>query len=359
MRICVVSYHASPAARVGAGRSGGMSVVIRSLYGRLARHGRTDVDIFTRGEDRIIEPAPRLRLIQVREDDPGRFAAAIAGHHLGRRYDIMHTHYWTSGIVGLRARRVLRMPWLHTLHTVEFLKTIRRDEARIEIEEEIMRACDMVVSPTRQEAAAIRQRYPAVRVMTIPHGVDTRRFIPSPNGHNNILFVGRIEPIKGVHFLIDALRLINRDVSLTVVGGPSKDTAHLEEIRTYAAGLPVEFAGRVDHERLSRYYGRSAMLAVPSHYESFGLVGLEAMASARPVVGFAHTGLRETVGHDAGILVEMGVRDLARAIQTLLADPMLRYRLGRQGWRRARSFDWSNIAHIYERTYERIIEQAK
>ncbi|MBE0433461.1 glycosyltransferase [candidate division WOR-3 bacterium] len=355
MRICVVSYHASPMARVGAGKSGGMSIVIRSLYGYLARFA--EIDIFTQGSRGIIEPGPRMRLIHIAEHDPQRFAAAIAGHHHRRQYDLMHTHYWSSGVVGLYARRGLRIPWLHTLHTVEVLKTMRRDKTRIEIEEEIMRACDLVVSPTRQEAAAISARYPEVRVITIPHGVDTRRFTPTRNGHHNILFVGRIEPIKGIHFLIDALKILKLDVGLTLVGGSSKGAANLEGIRTYAAGLPVEFAGQVEHDRLAGYYSRAAMLAVPSHYESFGLVGLEAMASARPVVGFSHTGLQETVGRDAGILVKMGAGDLARAIQTLLADHGLRYRLGRRGWQKARAFDWSRIAHIYQRTYERIIEE--
>jgi D-inositol-3-phosphate glycosyltransferase len=359
MRIGVVSYHASPMGRVGAGTSGGMSVVIRSLYGHLAR--AADIDIFTRGDGRIIEPGPRMRLIQIPEDDSARFAAMVCTHHRERPYDLLHTHYWSSGIVGLHARRAFRIPWLHTLHTVEFLKTIRRDKARIEIEEEIMRACDLVVSPTRREAAAIRAQYPAVRVITIPHGVDTRRFTPTRNGHRNILFVGRIEPIKGIHFLVDALRLIKSDATLTLVGGPSKGSATLEGIRTYAAGLPirVEFAGPVAHDRLAGFYNRAAMLAVPSHYESFGLVGLEAMASARPVVGFSHTGLQETVGPDAGILVNMGVASLARAIETLLLDHDLRGRLGRRGVRKALAFDWSRIARVYQGVYERIIEDAK
>lgn len=359
MRICVVSYHASPMARVGAGKSGGMSVVIRSLYGHLARFA--EIDIFTRGSQGIVEPGRSMRLIPIAERDPQQFAAAVADRHHRRQYDLMHTHYWSSGVVGLHARRALRVPWLHTLHTVEVLKTVRRDKMRIEIEEEIMRACDLVVSPTRQEAVAIRARYPGVRVMTIPHGVDTRRFTPTRDGHRNILFVGRIEPIKGLHFLIEALQILKLDVGLTLVGGPSKGAGNIESLRTYAAGLPVpvEFAGQVEHGRLAGFYNRAAMLAVPSHYESFGLVGLEAMASARPVVGFSHTGLQETVGTDAGILVKMGAGDLARAIQTLLSDHELRYRLGRRGWQKARAFDWSNIAQVYNRVYERIIEEAE
>jgi len=355
MRICVVSYHASPFEPVGAGKSGGMSIVIRSLYERLAQF--SDIDIFVYGSKRIIETGPRVRAIHIEQHDPHRFVEEMVHHHSVRKYDLMHTHYWSSGVVGLRAKHVLNIPWLHTLHTVEVLKTIRRDKARIEVEEEIMRACDLVVSPTRQEAVAIKALYPDVRVMVIPHGVDTRRFTPSENGHNTILFVGRIDPIKGIHLLIDAVRSAKRDIGLTVIGGPSKGAGNLKSIKTHAAGLPVEFAGPVRHDLLADYYRRTAMLVVPSYYESFGLVGLEAMASARPVVGFSHTGLKETVGDDAGLLVKMGVRTLARAIKTLASDHELRQRLGYKGRKKALAYDWSNIAYEYKKIYEKVIEK--
>ncbi|MDH4211002.1 MAG: glycosyltransferase [candidate division WOR-3 bacterium] len=355
MRICVVSYHSSPMAPVGSGKSGGMSIVIRSLYERLARV--SDVDIFVRGRERTIEMGPRLKVIHVEERDTNRFAEEIINRHGIHQYGLMHTHYWSSGVVGLHIHRVLKIPWLHTMHTVEVLKTIRQDRTRIEIEEEIMRACDLVVSPTEQESLAIRALYPDVRVVAIPHGVDTRRFTPSRNGHKNILFVGRVDPIKGIHFLIDALRQVRNEISLTLVGGPSKGAGNLTSIETYADGVPVEFVGQVQHDRLAEYYNKTAMLVVPSHYESFGLVGLEAMASGRPVVGFSHTGLQETVGSDAGILVKMGVRNLARAIETLSREHGLRQRMGSNGRKKALAYDWSNIARKYKRLYGRVIEK--
>ena len=355
MRICVVSYHSSPLTPVGSGKSGGMSIVIRSLYERLARV--SEVDIFVRGEERTREICPRLRVVQIKENDTERFAEEIIKRHDVGQYDLMHTHYWSSGIVGLHARRVMKIPWLHTMHTVEVLKTIRRDQTRIELEEEIMRACDLVVSPTEQESLAIRALYPDISVVTIPHGVDTRRFEPSRNGHKDILFVGRVDPIKGIHFLIDALRQVRGDVGLTLVGGPSKGAGNLNGIETYAAGVPVEFVGQVKHDRLAQYYSNTAMLVVPSHYESFGLVGLEAMASGRPVVGFDHTGLKETVGDDAGILVKMGVRSLARAIETLSQKHELRHVMGSNGRKKAMAYDWSIIAGRYQRLYERVGEK--
>jgi D-inositol-3-phosphate glycosyltransferase len=355
MRICVVSYHSSPLAPVGAGKSGGMSIVIRSLYGRMAQFA--DIDIFVRGDEGIVEMGPGIRLIHVQRFDTHGFAEAIINHNAVHRYDLVHTHYWLSGVIGLQLRHLLKVPWLHTLHTVEVLKTIRQDKTRIEIEEEIIRLCDLVVSPTKQEAVAIKMRYPDARTIAVPHGVDTGQFTPSPNGHDKILFVGRIDPIKGIHLLIDALRHVKHDINLTVVGGPSKGARNSEDLKTYAAGLPIDFVGQVRHENLKEYYKKSAILVVPSHYESFGLVGLEAMASARPVVGFSHTGLQETVSEDAGILVRMGARNLARAINMLMGDCGLRQKLGRIGRERALRYDWSNIAREYKRVYEKIIQE--
>ncbi len=220
-----------------------------------------------------------------------------------------------------------------------------------------MRSCDLVVSPTLREASAIESLYAGVRVAVIPHGVDTRHFMPTHNGHRDILFVGRIDPLKGLHLLIDALRFVKRDIALTVVGGPSRSGGGFDPIRSHAAGLSVRFVGPVRHERLAEYYSRTSMLVVPSLYESFGLVGLEAMASARPVVGFSHTGLSETVGENAGVLVKFGVRDLARAIDRLASDHGLRQHLGSKGRRKALAFDWSNIARRYKRIYENIIKK--
>jgi len=355
MRICVVSYHSSPLEPVGSGKSGGMSIVLRSLYQRLARFA--DVDIFVHGHERITKMGQRIRVIQMQRPQAHAFSEGIFNYHTIRGYDLVHTHYWLSGIIGLQLKQLLKIPWLHTLHTVEVLKTIPKDKTRIGIEEEIIRSCDLVVSPTEQEAGAIKALYPDAKAIAVPHGVDTWQFRPSQDGHKNILFVGRIDPIKGIHLLIDALRFVKQDINLTVVGGPSKGADNFDEIKTYAAGLPVDFVGQVRHEELADYYKEAAMLVVPSFYESFGLVGLEAMASARPVIGFLHTGLRETVSDEAGVLVKMGVRNLARAIEGLARDNQLRHRLGNSGRRKALLYDWSNIAHKYKDIYEKIIQE--
>jgi D-inositol-3-phosphate glycosyltransferase len=193
-------------------------------------------------------------------------------------------------------------------------------------------------------------------VLTIPHGVDTSIFGPSANGHKTLLFVGRVDPIKGLEVLIDALRLIDSDIALNVIGGASKDRSAYANIKSYAHDLKINFKGRVAHDQLIGHYATAGIVIIPSHYESFGLVGLEAMASARPVIGFDDTGLVETVGNDAGILVNRNEQNLARAIDFLIRNKDRRHELGLRGREKALHYSWRTIASIYRQAYEAIAQ---
>lgn len=326
-----------------------MSICISQLYRELSRY--CEIDIFTCGKNHVERLNPNLRVIYLPCENIARFSDTCIEYFLRRRYTVLHTHYWLSGMVGLQMRKRVPLPWIHTLHTVEMLKTIKKDRTRIEIEEEIVRNCDMVISPTEREAFAIRERHRETRVLVIPHGVDIKQFRPSPNGHARLLFVGRIDPIKGLDVLIDALRMIKQDIRLDIVGGPSKDKGNLESVKAYAENLPVHFHGAVKHGALASYYRNASILVVPSYYESFGLVALEAMASARPVIGFDDTGLSETVGSDAGILVERNKKNLGAALSYLINGHDACFELGMNGRRKAEGFAWEIIASKYRRTY--------
>lgn len=355
MRICIVSYHSSPLEPAGSGKSGGMNVFISHLYRKLAHS--CEVDIFVCGDKGRITLGPGIQVIHIRESNLRDFAEQIITYHSIRHYDLMHTHYWLSGIVGLLTKEVLKIPWVHSLHTFEILKGIQKDQVRIEVENEIIRKCDVVISPTHREAAVMRHTNPRTHVITIPHGVDTNRFKPSANGHSTLLYIGRIDPIKGLDLLVDALRYLRREIWLNIVGGSSKGKDNLESIKTYATGLPVHFLGPVKFEELYKCYSNAAMIIVPSYYESFGLVGLEAMASARPVIGFVDTGLSETVGQDAGILVKRNARTLAQAISCLFNNQTLRHNLGLQGRKKALTYSWEAISRQYYTIYEEIIKK--
>jgi D-inositol-3-phosphate glycosyltransferase len=337
---------------VGAGRAGGMNVFTSSLYSSLGRF--CEIDIFSHGGNGCVKIAPNVNLIHIDTKDIENFAGEIIGYHAKRRYDLIHTHYWLSGIVGLFLQKSIKRPWVHTFHTIEIFKCLEKDPLRIEVEEEIMRCSDLIISPTQREASAIRALYPDTQVITIPHGVDTNKFRAHVDGSSNLLYVGRIDPIKGLEFLIDAMRILNNESKLDIIGGPSKKQGSLESIKSYAKGLKVNFLGRINHDELCHHYRTAAMVIIPSYYESFGLIALEAMASARPVIGFKDTGLSETVRDETGILVDRNEHHLARAVDLLLKNKNLRYRLGLRGRKNVLNYRWEDIAHDYFIAYESI-----
>ncbi|KPK71466.1 hypothetical protein AMJ87_07115 [candidate division WOR_3 bacterium SM23_60] len=352
MRICVVSYHSSPLEPIGVGYSGGMNVCTSNLYTRLSPS--CTVDIFTYGTHARVMLNDSATIHYIDKKNPVHFAEEIMQHHTLQQYDVIHTHYWLSGIIGLYLKKVSKIPWIHTFHTIERFKTIKKNEVRVEIEEEIMRSCDVILSPTIREKYLLTKHAPQAQVIAIPHGVDTTRFTARVDGSSNLLYVGRIDPLKGLEVLIDAVHMLNGNVRLDVVGGPSHKQGTLASIKSYARDVRISFAGPVNHNELTGYYERAAMVILPSYYESFGLVALEAMASARPVIGFEDTGLSETVGNRAGILVKRNTRALARAIAFLINNKTARHNLGNRGCRAVQKYDWSRIARVYLKTYEEI-----
>jgi D-inositol-3-phosphate glycosyltransferase len=352
MKLCVISFHSSPLDPVGSGTSGGMSVYLSNICKELSRF--CEIDIFTCGKSEVKHITPSLRIVYLPCQNLNHFTDSVIAYHQLRKYDVLHTHYWLSGLVGLLMRKRYKIKWIHTLHTVEMLKHAHKDHARIEAESEIIRSCDLILSPTRKEAFQIETRYPGCCIVTIPHGVDIQKFTPSHNGHARLLFVGRIDPIKGLEVLIDALRMIGKDINLDVVGGPSKGIHTFESIKTYAENLSVRFVGPVPHDKLHEHYQRASVVVVPSYYESFGLVALEAMASARPVIGFEDTGLSETVADDAGVLVQRSEKNLGYVIEHLIGNHELCYQLGMKGREKAIHYRWENISRRYREVYEEI-----
>ncbi len=354
MKICVVSYHSSPIEPVGSGRSGGMNVFTSNLYRILG--ASCDIDIFAYGSQGCVKLNPNVRIIHLPFEDLNDFAEEIIHHNTVQHYDLIHTHYWLSGIIGIVVKKELKVPWVHTFHTIETFKTIEKDQLRVEVEEEIMQLSDVIISPTHRERLALTTRYPSTNVITIPHGVDINKFRARVNGSSNLLYVGRIDPIKGLDILLDALRLLKRDLRLDIIGGPSQKQGDLESIKSYAEGLRVHFSGPIGHDQLSDCYQKTAMVILPSYYESFGLVALEAMASARPVIGFQDTCLSETIGSRAGILVERSTRELARTIAFLIDNKTVRHNLGVNGRKNVFNYQWIRIAQDYLKTYEKIIK---
>jgi len=353
MRISVISYHSSPMEPVGSGSSGGMTVFLSNLYRRLGRY--SNIDIFTVGKEDYKNIGP-ARVIFINKEDLGEFTEKVLSYHNILKYDLVHTHYWLSGIIGLKISRILNIPWIHSFHTVEFLKGIIGDRERIEVEDDIIKYTDFIISPTDMEAESINRRFRDAKIITIPHGVDIRNFKSNGNGNSNLLFVGRIAPIKGLDVLINALKYVKGKFTLNIIGGISKRKDYFNSIKSNSERFDVNFIGTVPHGKLFHYYNDSSMVIVPSYYESFGLVGLESMVSSKPVIGLNDTGLIETVGNDAGILIKRDEKTLAKAIDYLIENKSFRYRLGVNGRRKALKYRWSNIVRRYLNIYEKIIK---
>jgi D-inositol-3-phosphate glycosyltransferase len=399
-RVAVISLHTSPSDQPGAGDSGGMNVYILEVAERLAAQG-IGVDIFTRchgdGGPQVSEVAPGARLIRVqagpcepvpKEDLPdvlpeflhGVLAHAEADPHGPHSpYDVVHSHYWLSGWVGSRAKEIWGAPHVATFHTLGKVKNFTlalgdRPEppARLDGEERVIRGADRIVAPTPVEAAHLVGLYGADpdRIRIVPPGVDPAVFAPRPkheakarlhlSDERLLLFVGRLQPLKGPDVAIRALAEAvarapeaTRDVVLAVVGGPTGSDPTGDEVARLmnlaaSAGLAdrIVFFPPQPHERLAEFYSAAEAVLVPSRTESFGLVALEAQACGTPVIAASVGGLRYAVADGVGGLLVEGhdPSDYAERILRVLGDPGLATRLSAGALAHAARFSWDATA---------------
>jgi D-inositol-3-phosphate glycosyltransferase len=382
----MISAHTSPLARPGGRKAGGLNVYVLELARQLAARG-CQVDIFTRitrpGTPEVIEVAPGLRAINLRAGAARNLSPASIYKHLdafeaaiadfnsrdGTRYDLVHSHYWLSGIVGERLKARWQAPHVTMFHTLGEIKnraslSEHETELRIRCEAEIIAGCDRVICATDKERTLIRQLYraDADKVTVIPLGVDLERFQPADqqtarkalglNGERIILFVGRIEPLKGVDILINAAGIVasDTDCSVLIVGGDEGSKTQVTRLRQLARQRGIEqriaFVGAVDHEQLPLYYNAADVCVVPSHYESFGLVAVEAMASGVPVVASRVGGLMGTVkdGETGYLIPWLCPEPFAERIELLLDNEPLRRNLGEAGREAVKRYRWENVA---------------
>ncbi len=321
LRLAMLSLHSSPLGHLGTSSTGGMSVYVLELARWLGDNGHA-VDIFTAAAEQDAEPVeelwPRVRLVSPRgmrgssgaDFDPLAWAMEIeqfAGEN-GGPYDLIHSNYWLSGRVGELLAAGWRCPHLITFHTLAVAKQatdpLHHEPAlRVETEQRLIMQCEAVLAPSQTEIARIRLLAGARtgHIHRVGCGVDLERFRP-PAEHfprrraaeqaepAKLLYVGRFDAMKGLHELFTSLTLLPQPstVQLVLIGGDGPASAAQQRLvelaRDLGIGEQVEFAGRVAHERLPEYYTRAAVVVLPSRYESFGLVTLEALACGTPVV---------------------------------------------------------------------------
>jgi D-inositol-3-phosphate glycosyltransferase len=409
LQVAMVSVHTCPLARLGSRETGGMNVYIRELSRRLGARG-VAVDVFTRMQDRdvpqIVEFGENVRVIHlpagpttsmdkydVVEHLPD-FLDGVAEFRLrsGRRYDIVHSHYWLSSPVAVSLSRQWRAPLVTMFHTLGRMKnrvshegSETESEERIAIERQTMLASDRIVavSPADMEQMLDHYEAPESRLRVVPGGVDSTLFAPFPRdaarallGLGNeplVLFVGRIQRLKGIDLLLGSFRRLLADWKvgplprLMVVGGDSSsedgdpETVELSRMKRLASELGVadrvSFKGAVPHLELPRHYSAADIVVVPSLYESFGLVALESMACGTPVVASAVGGLRGTVRHGkTGLLVKgRSEEQFASAMATLLLDDELRSRMSRGAVEAAGAYSWDVAADRTLQIYRELV----
>ena len=395
MRIAMVSEHASPLAAVGGVDAGGQNVHVESLARALARAGH-DVTVYTRRDsadlpDRVrtadgvlvehlqagpATPVPKDELLPL----VGSLGSELAARFAADRPDLVHAHFWMSGLAALSATRGLDVPVVQTFHALGVTKRRfqgRQDTSppvRIRMERALARDVDRVVATSTDEVSELL-RLGAVRsrITVVPSGVDVEQF--SPDGpvaertdRPRVLCIGRLVPRKGFDTVIRALAAVP-DAELVIAGGPAADQLsgdpEARRLRRLAERFGVadrvQLIGAVPRPDMPALLRSADLVVCTPWYEPFGIVPLEAMACGVPVVASAVGGFLDTVVDGAtGTLVPPRRPDrLAAAMRKLLSEPFWREAYGTAGVDRARSrYSWDRIAAGTLAVYEDVLGRA-
>ena len=408
IRIAVISMHTCPLAcpegMLGGRETGGMNVYVRELSRELGRRG-VCVDVFTRFQDadtQQIEPlGPNARVVHLQAGPLTSYSKNKLVNHVGEfvegiewfarregiRYDLVHGHYWVSGLVAHELQRRWGAPTVQMFHTLGQLKnSVAKStddlevDLRVEVEGKVMEWANRIIVATPLEREQMVWRYgaDAGKITVIPAGVDTRLFHPRERAEVRrqlglphldtpiLLFVGRIERLKGIDTLLESVAVVSRsctgrNLKVLIVGGGGQtadENAGLRRVVQLHRDLnleeQVEFVGSKPQEMLPLYYAAADITVMPSHYESFGLVAVESMASGTPVIASNVGGLSFTVkdGETGYLVPEENHFALAEKVHTLLKNPEQRLLMGEQAVLHARQYSWGNIADQIVQVYD-------
>ncbi len=408
-RVAMISVHTSPFAQLGGRDTGGMNVYIRELSRHLAERG-VKVDIFTRRTDprapHIADVSDGVRLVNVEAGPPEpvnkdalfcllpEFASEMAYLAIQERtrYDVVHAHYWLSGWAAKLLKDYWNAPLVMMFHTLAHLKNAvagadnKETLLRLQVEYRLMEIADAIITANPDEQSEMIHRLEAdeKRISLVPPGIDLDLFQPGDSGAARhaldlpsgplVLFVGRIDPVKGIDTLFEAFQQLVRrsgwqgqSPKLVFVGGliqiegtGSTMDADLQRLarRAQELGLSesVLFRGSQPRQLLPLYYNAVDVCAVPSRYESFGLVAVEAMACGTPIVASSVGGLRFSIEDGvSGLLVPHSEpTELGDALHRLLTDHDLRSHMQVGARQAAVRYSWQTITSAMLRVYERI-----
>ncbi|MDC0833303.1 glycoside hydrolase [Leptolyngbya valderiana BDU 20041] len=404
--IALISVHGDPAIEIGKEEAGGQNVYVRHVGESLAEQG-WQVDMFTRktdpNQDNIVEHRDNCRTIRltagpehfVHRDNIFQYLPTFIDRLLqfqaesGVQYHLAHTNYWLSAWVGMQLKAHQPLAQVHTHHSLGSVKYRSVSEippianTRLETEKRCIETADRVIATSPQEADDMRQVTQTGNIDVIPCGTDVHRFgaVSKDEARRElgispdtklVFYVGRFDPRKGIETLVRAVgrsQLRGKADLQLIVGGGSrsghKDGDERDRLIALVRELGIEelvhFPGRIADGQMTEYYAAADVCVVPSHYEPFGLVAIEAMACRTPIVASAVGGLQYTVAHEeTGLLVP--AKDdaaFAEAIDRILLDSDWRDRLGNAARQRVLDrFSWESVAQQLGEVYSELLEES-
>jgi D-inositol-3-phosphate glycosyltransferase len=385
-RLALLSFHGCPVARLGEKDTGGMNVYVLQIAKEFARRGNK-VDVFTRCHDprdpQIVDLGDGARVVHLKAGPLSETKEALYQYipeflnnllafqrSEETPYDLIHSHYWLSGRVGMELSKSWNVPHVTTFHTLAKTKLQARagekePDLRVSVERRVMGSADAIIVSTAQERDDLARLYQTSphKVRIIPAGVDLGLFrsLDKTQARKElglsekkvILYVGRIEPLKGLDILLNAIAMLEdtSDTRLLIVGGKPGLDKELDRLKSLASQLGianfVTFTGALGQTELPKYYSAADVFVLPSYSESFGLVALEAMACGTPVVVSRVGGLKTFVKDgETGYLIPWRCPEpFAQRIEVLLTNPPLREMMGKAAAAKAQQMSWGGVAN--------------
>ncbi len=385
-RLALLSFHGCPVARLGEKDTGGMNVYVLQIAKEFARRGNK-VDVFTRCHDprdpQIVDLGDGARVVHLKAGPLSETKEALYQYipeflnnllafqrSEETPYDLIHSHYWLSGRVGMELSKSWNVPHVTTFHTLAKTKLQARagekePDLRVSVERRVMGSADAIIVSTAQERDDLARLYQTSphKIRIIPAGVDLGLFrsLDKTQARKElglsekkvILYVGRIEPLKGLDILLNAIAMLEdtSDTRLLIVGGKPGLDKELDRLKSLASQLGianfVTFTGALGQTELPKYYSAADVFVLPSYSESFGLVALEAMACGTPVVVSRVGGLKTFVKDgETGYLIPWRCPEpFAQRIEVLLTNPPLREMMGKAAAAKAQQMSWGGVAN--------------
>ena len=393
MKIALISVHGDPKLQAGGKDAGGMNIYIREVVEKLSKSG-VEVDVFTRDHNRKNEIEGQFANINVNYIKAGdnsldkvgifnyldEFVEGVNNFKINKKikYDLIFAHYWLSGVASLKLKQIWNAPVITTFHTIQEIKQeafpFNKDDPHREAQEKfVSQNSDAIVVWSKHEKNFIQSNYDvdSKKIFIIPPGVDldlfkpisknkARKEIKIPNDLKVILFVGRLERLKGLDTLLEALSMIEQEnINLLVVGGlyNISEVSRLKKICTEMnLSEKVHFIGSINRSDLKFYYNSSDICVLPSYYESFGLSALEAAACGVPVVASKKGGLSSIViDKKTGYLLQWRCPGpFVEKLEILLKSKDLRESMGKNARKHAENLNWAESINSLKKLFHKL-----